>query len=295
MAENIQWFANPPQGQVPIAFLPVRLETRFGSAADGSPELWVRVFPDDVHVDSFEPALTAAESAARTVFLASPTQAAWATLAGQFGALRAAWIASDGAASSGSKASDWTTAAATGLLPDRFIVCAFDDTGAVTRQAGADIADGLVLSPSPSGGNPSTDPVLAWMRDFKQAVAVGLGIRIPIARNAAKGGFRRVLVLGVKSKLDPATSATTLATVLDAHHYTAGVELLPIGTPTNNSDGIKSGYTTSDPGYTVSFATERGRPMTPSPDGRGNGDRVARALGVAASHFARRRRRWPAR
>ena len=66
MAENIQWFANPPQGQVPIAFLPVRIETRFGSAADGSPELWVRVFPDDVHVDSFEPALTAAESVART-------------------------------------------------------------------------------------------------------------------------------------------------------------------------------------------------------------------------------------
>jgi hypothetical protein len=286
MAENIRWFANPPQGQVPIAFLPVRIETRFGSAADGSPELWVRVFPDDVHVDSFEPALTAAESAARTAFLANPTQASWAALAGQFGALRAAWIASDGAASSGSKTSDWTTAAKTGLLPDRFIVCAFDDTGAVTRQAGADIADGLVLGPSPSGGNPSTDPALAWMRDFNQAVAVGLGIRIPIAQNAAKGGFQRVLVLGVKSKLDPATSATTLANVLDAHHYTDGVELLLIGTPTNNSDGIKSGYTTSDPGYAVSFAIERGQPMTPSPDGRGNGDRVARALGIAASHFA---------
>jgi hypothetical protein len=286
MAENIQWFANPPQGQVPIAFLPVRIETRFGSATDGSPELWVRVFPDDVHVDSFEPALTAAESAARTAFLANPTQAAWAALAGQFGALRAAWIASDGTASSGSKASDWTAAATTGLLPDRFIVCAFDDTGAVTRQAGADIADGLVLGPSPSGGNPSTDPALAWMRDFNQAVALGLGIRIPIAQNAAKGGFQRVLVLGVKSKLDPTTSATTLATVLDAHHYTDGVELLPIGTPTNNSDGIKSGYTTSDPGYAVSYAIERGQPMTSSPDGRGNGDRVARALGVAALHFA---------
>ena len=81
----------------------------------------------------------------------------------------------------------------------------------------------------------------------------GLGIRIPIAQNAAKGGFARVLVLGVKSKLDPATSATKLGSVLDAHHYTDGLELLPIGTPTNNSDGIKSGYTTSDPAYTVSL------------------------------------------
>jgi len=286
MAEDIQWFANPPQGQVPIAFLPVRIETRFGKAVDGAAELWVRVFPDDVHVDSFEPALTAAERAARTAFLASPTATTWAALAAQFGARRAAWIASDGSATSGAKASDWTTAARTGLLPDRFIVCAYDDAGAVTRLAGADIADGLVLGPSLDGGDPATDPALAWMRDFNQAVTVGLGIRMPITQSAANGGFARVLVLGVKSKLDPATAAVTLGTVLDAHHYTDGLELLPIDTPTNNSDGIKSGYTSSDPGYSTSFAIERGQPMTPSGDGRGDGDRVARALGVAASHFA---------
>jgi hypothetical protein len=61
-----QWFAVPPRGEVPIAFLPVRIETRFGKAADGSAQLWVRVFPDDVHVDSFEPALTALDDPERT-------------------------------------------------------------------------------------------------------------------------------------------------------------------------------------------------------------------------------------
>jgi hypothetical protein len=49
--EPQQWFAVPLRGEVPIAFLPVRIETRFGNATDGSAQLLVRVFPDDVHGD----------------------------------------------------------------------------------------------------------------------------------------------------------------------------------------------------------------------------------------------------
>jgi hypothetical protein len=279
------WFAVPPRGEVPIAFLPVRIETRFGKAADSSPQLLVRVFPDDIHVDSFEPALTAAETAARTAFLANPTASSWTAFAAQFGPRRAAWIASP-AATSGAKSSDWTTAATTKLLPDRFIVCAYDDRNNVTRQAGAEIADGLTLSPSPSGGDPVQDPALKWMRDFDEAVKLGLGIRVPLTAALAASGFARVLVVGVKSRLDPATAPARLGSVFDAHHYTDGVALLPIGTPTNNSDNAKSGYTTDDPAYAASFAVERGPAMTPSPDGRGNGDMIARALGVDALHFA---------
>jgi hypothetical protein len=43
---------------LPLALLPVRLETRV--AANGT-QLLVRVYPDVVHVDLFEPGLTDAE------------------------------------------------------------------------------------------------------------------------------------------------------------------------------------------------------------------------------------------
>ena len=42
----------------PLLLLPVRLETRFFAVANGSQELRIRVFPDQIHVDSHEPALS---------------------------------------------------------------------------------------------------------------------------------------------------------------------------------------------------------------------------------------------
>jgi hypothetical protein len=289
------WFAEPLNAAVPIVFLPLRLETRFGTSDTGAPELWVRAFPDDVHVDSFEPELTAAERAARDAYLSDPDAtatdadrrlAAWARVARRFGPARAAWIVSADAATAGDKTSDWTRAASTSLLPDRLIFTAYDAEGGIVRQPGAEIADGLPLGPSPAGGDPATDEGLRWMHDFKRAVELGLAARLPVTPLQQSNGFTRVVVFGVKSRLAPEKAAQRFGQVLDAHHYTDGVEVLPHGTPTNNADGVKAGYRTDDATFADSFSVERGTPRIPSGDGQADGDHLARALGVAPARFA---------
>ena len=46
-----------PAPDVPAVLLPVRVETRFVTTG-GRPELLVRIYPDEVHVDEHEPELT---------------------------------------------------------------------------------------------------------------------------------------------------------------------------------------------------------------------------------------------
>jgi hypothetical protein len=89
----------------PILMMPVRLETRFkvlsqvGAPATG--ELWVRIFPDDCWIDTFDPVLTEAEVAAGKTYWTSiwkaggiegQEDAAWVALATTLGSGRAAWV-----------------------------------------------------------------------------------------------------------------------------------------------------------------------------------------------------------
>jgi hypothetical protein len=91
----------------PILLLPVRLETRFKTATgrDGAapqPQLWVRIYPDDCWLDTFDPVLTATEAANGRAYWISFAQAggledlqrgAWRVLVEAHGAGRAGWIA----------------------------------------------------------------------------------------------------------------------------------------------------------------------------------------------------------
>jgi hypothetical protein len=85
----------------PLALLPVRLETRFATLSGGGRELWVRVYPDKIHLDTHESTLTADEHDWGASYYEQDWRAgddttarlaAWAQLADRFGDARAAWI-----------------------------------------------------------------------------------------------------------------------------------------------------------------------------------------------------------
>jgi hypothetical protein len=85
----------------PILLFPLRLETRFKSGDEGEPQLWVRVYPDNCLVDSFEPSLTEQEIENGAAFWASIwraggdealERAAWRELVASHGSGRAGWI-----------------------------------------------------------------------------------------------------------------------------------------------------------------------------------------------------------
>jgi len=85
----------------PFLLFPVRLETRFGTGPDGRRQLWVRVFPDDVLVDTFDPQVAQTERTNTRIYWINVwraqgsdagRRAAWRSLAKSHGTGRARWL-----------------------------------------------------------------------------------------------------------------------------------------------------------------------------------------------------------
>lgn len=276
-------FLNPPAAEIPLVLLPVRLETRFQGT-----QLWLRIFPDDVHVNSFEPELTDEERAARSVYIeqaaarADAAKAAFAAMARQLGGERAAWVANTNDPSA-SKASQWSRAPFTNVLPERWIVIGYQGNAAGQVLAvGPAIADSLAVGLAPDSASAS-DSGTKWITDFDQAIQAGMGFRIDLTPEQQRG-FKRLLVIGLKTTLSATDSAARLGYLLQAHHYTDGVELLALNTPTNNTEEVASGFSAKT-AYDALFSLELGPALCPSSPAA-DGDRLARALGIDPAMFA---------
>ena len=180
-----------PDATLPVVLLPVRIETRFVSTGE-THELWVRVYPDDLHLDSHEPELTEDEEVWGKHFweqiwhtgrgtdeaAENERRQVWAQLAGRFGPERAAWIADVlrprnpqarpptplapreslpepiDFVSPSRRAEAWTRAPIARGLPDRWIITGYRGEVRVLLHAGEPVSKNL-----PAGLDPSAEPI----------------------------------------------------------------------------------------------------------------------------------------
>jgi hypothetical protein len=184
-----------------------------------------------------------------------------------------------------------------GVLPDRWAFVTYRG-GTRTVTLGSPIVEPLAMTPDPKlqetdlttlpGADYKMDDRLRWSVDFARAVAVGMAVEL----GDAAGGFDRLIVVGVKSSINPRDTSRHLEELLDAHHYTRGLAIVRQGSPTNNTEGQTTPYPPRDPAGQFSYPIERTRAplnryfshhcLPPDSDGH----HLAVALGVPSGVMA---------
>jgi len=289
--------------RLPLALLPVRLETRYLPRVQPT-HLLVRIFPDVIHADAHRPGLSAREADAGRHFWTS----VWGTsdavlisearrwLAAQTTPYRALWVARtttptnvDGILDPTQGEPEFPTLdidqrvepVRAALLPDQWTIRLYDNNLLLAHIAtSTPVADSLAMAPTLSSAgidavHPTTGAALSaplaflagqdllWTVDFEQAEAVGMGVRILIAQ--VPNPIGAVLVMGVRAGRTAADEGDLLDSLLASHWYTRGLDFAPQGTPTNNTDAGRSGVSLSSPDVDELFEREASaRPIAPA-------------------------------
>lgn len=170
----------------------------------------------------------------------------------------------------------WRRAPYARLLPDRWIAIVQSGGSPALAVSGNPIVLPLAAGPDPQApeatvgdDQSAVDEGMRWMVDFDQAEANGMALRIAIPAAVLTAGLDSLIVLGAQAPPEsepgpmPApdetfslATAAWLSALLDAHHYTDGLEFLRLGTPTNNTSDVRSGHDADDSSHRRSFAIE---------------------------------------
>jgi hypothetical protein len=274
---------------VPIALFPVRLETRFDLT---KPVLHIRIYPDEFFSDIHERELTPDELAAGQAYWSAvqannntETSDIWAPVAKRYGVPRAAYIVDvtdpSSEATLPSPRATVPSRGAEAVLPDRWVALAYKGGALRHIQPGLPIPEPLDLTANPSADDQTLVEVangfkvpsnILWTVQYQDAFDKGMAIDIGnLSPDEIQGGFDRIVVVGVKTSMDPLSASQMISRLFDAHHYTRGLDLVPLGTPTNNVPGQPTPFSMKDPPAERSFQIERLGPDF-SNEGAGNLD-----------------------
>jgi hypothetical protein len=236
--------------------LPVRLETRF---YHNPKRLRIRIYPDQIHVNSHQSALSPREAQLGRRFWevawkmgAERAKQIFKRLADTLGVWRAAWVmeattpTNIAAFGKGEpmfpKLDESKTQAAPAsleLLPTRWFAVGYLHGEVVMVEYGEPITAGLHFAPFEAQSGTDSE---RWLNDFEAAKRVGMAIEV--ALEGSKGaiadqGLDELFVIGTCTG-EPTALAQMLETTLQGHYYTRGFDFAPQGTPTSNTESVRS-------------------------------------------------------
>jgi hypothetical protein len=295
-----------PSTGVPVLLFPVRLETCFKPADEGW-DLLVRIYPDDLHIDSTPAPLTDREEASGRAYwqsvwpaignrldLESAIATAWNALARQVDPARITLVADstrpenapadlaasapDGDPRFPARRPGGDGGARAALMPDQWTVYGLRNGELLFEVAGQPIPQPLPVSAlrGPSNGGAAAEEGVPrdWLVNFEKALAVGMAVSVHLTE--AEPVIDQLFVLGVSSEADPVSTAGRVAATLASHALLGRLEFLPPRAPTNNSADSSSAW-----------HSERGPAQSPDalrlsfdPDGPANASLTSRALGI---------------
>ena len=201
------------------------------------------------------------------------------------------------------KTRSWTAPARVETLPDRFVVLGYQDDRVVFEAQGGLIPSPLIAGPDPSApeeeqlahdevGALRVPDELRWMVDFDAAVAAGMGVKVrDLGEADLTRPLQRVIAIGVRLADDNSQGQARLEELLDHHRFgSAGLALVPQGTPTNNSDE-PAAYDRVDDADAAYDALFGAGDALPAAGGdwwtRRDGEWLAHGLGIGVQSFDR--------
>lgn len=294
-----------------LCLLPVRLETRFVPASQNSlRHLMIRIFPDDVHVDTHNPALTPEEQLIALTYrqrMDAPgtdetmRRALWGQFCGMVGTSRATYLAqlTEAELLNASLDSTWKPPYARGL-PTRWVALCYQGGVRVKVIVGnpidyfavTNVPDALLIGPNfelnPEQVPENVEELLpGWMLYPDVAESMGMALFMDLTSSPEHDviwdqGFDQIIVLGLDTSHTASQSSAVLEELLTKHTYVKGLDRVEPHTPTTST----SEQTSSFDRRPIQALYERGvhSPLTStSPPSGSESQRLADALGLSST------------